>query len=92
MRGSVALSLLLTIDSVCIDMYLCLGRYVHTWKCILLSFLQKSHNRGGAQVVDVVLDPRLSYQLRPHQREGVLFLYECVMGLREFNGQGAILA
>ncbi len=53
---------------------------------------QMSHNRGSAQLVDVVLDPRLSYQLRPHQREGVLFLYECVMGLREFTGQGAILA
>ena len=53
---------------------------------------QRSHNRDAAQVVDVVLDSRLSYHLRPHQREGVLFLYECVMGLRDFNGQGAILA
>ncbi len=51
-----------------------------------------SHNRDAAQLVDVVLDSRLSYHLRPHQREGVLFLYECVMGLRDFNGQGAILA
>ncbi|KAI4228223.1 MAG: hypothetical protein L6R36_001802 [Xanthoria steineri] len=42
--------------------------------------------------VDVVVDPILSKKLREHQREGVKFLYECVMGLREFNGQGAILA
>ncbi|KAJ5991833.1 DNA repair and recombination protein [Penicillium sp. IBT 35674x] len=27
-----------------------------------------------------------------HQREGVQFLYECVMGMRSFNGEGAILA
>jgi DNA repair and recombination protein RAD54B len=46
----------------------------------------------GKQLVDVVLDPLLGKHLREHQREGVKFLYECVMGLREFNGQGAILA
>jgi SNF2 family DNA or RNA helicase len=32
--------------------------------------------------VAVVVDPALSARLRPHQREGVSFLYECVMGLR----------
>ncbi|KAL8702261.1 MAG: hypothetical protein Q9224_000086 [Gallowayella concinna] len=41
---------------------------------------------------DVVVDPLLSTKLRDHQREGVKFMYECVMGLRDFNGQGAILA
>lgn len=46
----------------------------------------------GKQIVDVVLDPILVDRLRPHQREGVEFLYECVMGLRSFNGQGALLA
>lgn len=46
----------------------------------------------GRQVVDVVLDPLLARLLRPHQREGVKFLYECVMGLRDFDGQGCILA
>lgn len=46
----------------------------------------------GHQVVDVVLDPDLGRKLRPHQREGVQFLYECVMGLRDFGGQGCILA
>jgi DNA repair and recombination protein RAD54B len=46
----------------------------------------------GKQIVDVVLDPILSKHLRGHQREGVKFLYECVMGLREFNGEGCILA
>ncbi|EDN09656.1 conserved hypothetical protein [Histoplasma mississippiense (nom. inval.)] len=46
----------------------------------------------GKQIVDVVLDPLLAKHLREHQREGVKFLYECVMGMRSFNGEGAILA
>lgn len=47
---------------------------------------------AGRQLVDVVLDPAVGKLLRPHQREGVKFLYECVMGLRDFEGQGCILA
>lgn len=46
----------------------------------------------GKQIVDVVLDPFIGKHLMEHQREGVKFLYECVMGLRDFNGQGALLA
>lgn len=46
----------------------------------------------GKQVVDVVVDPLLTQHLREHQREGVKFMYECVMGMRDFDGQGAILA
>ena len=46
----------------------------------------------GKQIVDVVLDPILGKHLRDHQREGVKFLYECVMGLRDFDGEGCILA
>ncbi|KAH7109846.1 DNA repair and recombination protein RAD26 [Dendryphion nanum] len=45
----------------------------------------------GKQVVDVVVDPILSKHLRDHQREGVKFLYECVMGMR-CEGEGAIMA
>ncbi|CAG5128018.1 unnamed protein product, partial [Candidula unifasciata] len=54
----------------------------HQWK----------HNRLGHPVVDVVVDPYLSNYLRSHQRTGVIFLYECVLGMRNFNGEGAILA
>ncbi len=36
--------------------------------------------------------PELACKLRPHQREGVQFLFECTMGLRGFEGQGCILA
>ncbi|KAH8057446.1 hypothetical protein JL721_9695 [Aureococcus anophagefferens] len=43
-----------------------------------------------------VVPPLLAQFLRPHQREGVQFLYDCVAGLREYahdySGQGAILA
>ncbi|KAJ3186291.1 DNA repair and recombination protein rad54b [Gaertneriomyces sp. JEL0708] len=46
----------------------------------------------GAQVVDVVVDPVISQHLRPHQREGVTFLYQCAMQMKDYNGCGAILA
>ena len=57
-----------------------------------LVFAKPKSAPKGRQIVDVVLDPRLSKHLRPHQREGVKFLYECVMGLRDYDGQGCILA
>ena len=50
-----------------------------------------SKTTGRNQIVDVVVDPFLSHHLRPHQREGVTFLYECVMGMRQTTC-GAILA
>jgi DNA repair and recombination protein RAD54B len=46
----------------------------------------------GKQIVDVVVDPLLTKSLREHQRNGVAFLYECVMGMRGSEGEGAILA
>lgn len=46
----------------------------------------------GRQTVDVVVDPMLCKHLREHQRAGVQFMYECVMGMRPFEGEGAILA
>ncbi|EME85402.1 uncharacterized protein MYCFIDRAFT_213848 [Pseudocercospora fijiensis CIRAD86] len=46
----------------------------------------------GRQIVDVVVDPLLTKHLREHQREGVAFLYECVMGMKDYDGEGAILA
>ncbi|KAF2259340.1 DNA repair and recombination protein RAD26 [Lojkania enalia] len=45
----------------------------------------------GKQIVDVVVDPILSKHLRDHQRYGVQFLYECIMGMR-CEGEGAIMA
>ncbi|CAA7259250.1 unnamed protein product [Cyclocybe aegerita] len=52
----------------------------------------KRFNKRNLAVVSVVVDPLLSRKMRPHQREGVRFLYECVMGLRKHEGQGCILA
>ncbi|KAG7242029.1 hypothetical protein INR49_024074 [Caranx melampygus] len=46
----------------------------------------------GLPVVDVVVDPYLTTHLRPHQRDGLLFLYECVMGMKAVGRYGAILA
>lgn len=39
-------------------------------------------NKAGLPVVDVVVDPYIANNLRQHQKEGLLFLYECVMGMR----------
>ncbi len=47
---------------------------------------------GDTGLIDVVVDPILGQHLRPHQKEGVRFLYECVMQMKDINGQGAILA
>ena len=55
-------------------------------------FKSPQHAPDGRQLVDVVMDPLLGKQLRHHQVEGVKFLYECVMGLRDFAGEGCILA
>ena len=46
----------------------------------------------GKEIVDVVVDPLLTKHLREHQRQGVKFLYECVMGMKGYDGEGAILA
>ncbi|KAH9924448.1 P-loop containing nucleoside triphosphate hydrolase protein [Fomitopsis serialis] len=50
------------------------------------------HNKKNLPTVGVVIDPILARRLRPHQVEGVKFLYECVMGLRKHEGNGCILA
>ena len=42
--------------------------------------------------VSVVVDPYLAKFLRPHQRDGVKFLYSCVMGEAGRKGNGCILA
>ncbi|EEQ30484.1 DNA repair and recombination protein RAD54 [Microsporum canis CBS 113480] len=42
--------------------------------------------------VPVVIDPRLAKILRPHQIEGVKFLYRCTTGLVDKNASGCIMA
>ena len=45
---------------------------------------------AGAEVIEV--PPILCQWLRPHQREGVQFVFECVYGMKDYGGEGAILA
>ncbi|KAK3286246.1 DNA-dependent ATPase protein rad54 [Cymbomonas tetramitiformis] len=40
----------------------------------------------------IVVDSMLTKWLRQHQREGVQFIFECVAGLKNFGGNGCILA
>lgn len=40
----------------------------------------------------VMIDPHLGSQLRPHQVEGVKFMYECIMGIRSPGVSGCLLA
>lgn len=50
---------------------------------------------SGKKTVPIVLDPVLSRRMRPHQHEGVKFLYNCVEGaasVGERECRGAILA
>lgn len=42
--------------------------------------------------VPVVIDPRLAKVLRPHQVEGVKFLYRCTTGLIDEKANGCIMA
>ncbi|XP_067933850.1 DNA repair and recombination protein RAD54-like [Watersipora subatra] len=42
--------------------------------------------------VHVVVDPVLSNVLRPHQREGVKFMYDCVTGAQIADNHGSIMA
>ncbi|KAF8712253.1 SNF2 family N-terminal domain, partial [Rhizoctonia solani] len=53
---------------------------------------QKKYNTKNLPVVPVVVDPMLTKFLRPHQREGIQFMYESVMGMRTREQHGCILA
>ncbi|GAA5933819.1 uncharacterized protein JCM15063_000477 [Sporobolomyces koalae] len=52
---------------------------------------QREYNKKKHAMVDVVIDPAIGDSLRPHQREGVRFMYECAIGMRT-AGLGCILA
>ncbi|XP_055605954.1 DNA repair and recombination protein RAD54B-like [Uranotaenia lowii] len=56
----------------------------HQWK----------YNQGKGVISEVTVPHFLAKELRPHQREGVSFLYECVTGFRSIEPErfGAILA
>ncbi|XP_076758634.1 DNA repair and recombination protein RAD54-like okr isoform X2 [Xylocopa sonorina] len=57
-----------------------------------LSEHEKLKTDSCDQLVHVVVDPLLCNILRPHQREGVKFMYECVTGKRIEGAYGCIMA
>jgi len=56
---------------------------------LLLSSAGDMFPKTGRATVGVVVDPFIGASLRPHQRDGVKFMYECVMGLRRDVVSGA---
>ncbi|WQF85183.1 Putative helicase, P-loop containing nucleoside triphosphate hydrolase, SNF2-like domain superfamily [Colletotrichum destructivum] len=52
----------------------------------------KKKVEGEHPRVPVVIDPRLAKVLRPHQVEGVKFMYRCVTGMIEEKANGCIMA
>jgi len=52
----------------------------------------KKKVEGEHPRVPVVIDPRLSKVLRPHQIEGVKFMYRCVTGMIDEKANGCIMA
>lgn len=57
----------------------------------LLGIVKKGEERP-IKKIPVVLDPRLTKTLRPHQVEGVKFLYRCTTGMVEQGVHGCIMA
>jgi len=53
---------------------------------------EQLNQKEDQKIVHVVVDPVLSKVLRPHQREGVKFMYDCVTGVRIENNYGCIMA
>ncbi|KAJ2961306.1 hypothetical protein NQZ79_g3364 [Umbelopsis isabellina] len=50
------------------------------------------YNKRNRPLVDVVVDPVVGQHLRDHQREGVVFMYECLMDMKNYGGEGVLLA
>ncbi|KAL4091467.1 hypothetical protein QTP88_026155 [Uroleucon formosanum] len=53
---------------------------------------QSFFNKKEEEITSVVLEPFLAKHLRPHQKTGIIFLYECVSGFKAQEYFGAILA
>ena len=61
--------------------------YVHVALAIILNPSWQSLHQYPVQI-----DPHVASRLRPHQRQGIQFLYDCIMGNRMKGCNGAILA
>jgi len=67
-------------------------KQVHRSLADILGITDRKKTAGGVQKVAVVIDPVLSSKLRPHQVEGVKFLYRCSTGMTDENAFGCIMA
>ncbi|CCW66057.1 unnamed protein product [Phytomonas sp. Hart1] len=59
---------------------------------VVLFYANYKRDALGRPQVSVVVDPILGDKLRPHQRVGVKFLFDCITGTRMPGYHGAILA
>ncbi|CCW62512.1 unnamed protein product [Phytomonas sp. EM1] len=59
---------------------------------VVLFYANYKRDAHGRTQVSVVVDPILGDKLRPHQRIGVKFLFDCITGTRMPGYHGAILA
>lgn len=65
---------------------------VHRSLAEILGIQKKVDGEGRRPRVPVVIDPRLAKVLRPHQIEGVKFMYRCVTGMIDAKANGCIMA
>ncbi|GAA5944920.1 hypothetical protein JCM3775_001102 [Rhodotorula graminis] len=67
-------------------------KQVHRSLADILGITDRKKLAGGVRKVAVVIDPVLGRKLRPHQVEGVKFLYRCSTGMTDENAYGCIMA
>lgn len=65
---------------------------VHKSLAEILGIADRKARAHLVKKVAVVIDPRLGSKLRPHQVEGVKFLYKCTTGMTDENAYGCIMA
>ena len=67
-------------------------RKYHKSLAEILGLADKEKRKSMIKKVAVVIDPVLGKMLRPHQVEGVKFLYRCTTGMTDENAFGCIMA
>ncbi|GAA5930226.1 hypothetical protein JCM1841_000609 [Sporobolomyces salmonicolor] len=65
---------------------------VHKSLADILGIADREKKKGMVKKVAVVIDPRVGAKLRPHQVEGVKFLYKCTTGMTDEDAFGCIMA